>query len=190
MAIVDKTSIGTLNNGLAINVDIPITVQNGKDGSFAVAANQIAWGNSEFNGSTFGGTSQGLLTAIEDKIGGIATDILADESVKEAIQATAQEVINETLDGADLTTDFATSAPTEVPSEYFLTGIIIEKNPSADAGVNDFIYSYSYAKMSVPTAEEYWAVYPVLVDPIDPDNGTTEAPVDNGSTEQPTDTPQ
>ena len=166
MANVDKNSIGQLNNGFVINVDVPITVQNGKDGSFAVAANQIAWGNSEFNGSTFGGTSQGLLTAIENKIGGIATDILADESVQNAIKNEAQNVINKTLENADLTTDFATAAPTEVPSDCFLTGIKIER---AGEGTNDFIYSYSYAKMSVPTAEEYWGVYPVIVDPIEPE---------------------
>lgn len=52
--------------GLSVNA--PLVVDGGANGSYAVAAHQIKWGNSEFNGKTFGGTSYGLLTAIEGAI--------------------------------------------------------------------------------------------------------------------------
>ena len=52
--------------GLSVNA--PLVVDGGANGSYAVAAHQIKWGKSEFNGKTFGGTSYGLLTAIEGAI--------------------------------------------------------------------------------------------------------------------------
>lgn len=56
--------------GLSVNA--PLVVDGGANGSYAVAAHQIKWGNSEFNGKTFGGTSYGLLTAIEGAIADIS----------------------------------------------------------------------------------------------------------------------
>lgn len=48
-----------------INLASPVFVQGGVNGAYVVSANQIAWGNSRFNDATFGGTTEGLLTAIE-----------------------------------------------------------------------------------------------------------------------------
>ena len=48
-----------------INLASPVFVQGGVNGAYVVSANQIAWGNSTFNKATFGGTTEGLLTAIE-----------------------------------------------------------------------------------------------------------------------------
>ena len=45
-------------------------VAGGADGSYAVSANQIAWGDTTFNGYTFDGTTIGLLNAIEEGIAG------------------------------------------------------------------------------------------------------------------------
>lgn len=48
-----------------INLASPVFVQGGVNGAYVVSANQIAWGNSQFNKATFGGTTEGLLSAIE-----------------------------------------------------------------------------------------------------------------------------
>lgn len=74
MAIINKNSI-TFNdtkpfNGLAVNA--PLVVDKGADGSFAVAAHQIYWGNTYFNGSYLTtGTTQDLLTSIEAAFAGL-----------------------------------------------------------------------------------------------------------------------
>jgi hypothetical protein len=74
MAIINKNSI-TFNdtkpfNGLAVNA--PLVVDKGADGSFAVAAHQIYWGNTYFNGSYLTtGTTQDLLTSIEAACAGL-----------------------------------------------------------------------------------------------------------------------
>ena len=51
-----------------LSVNSPLVVDGGANGSYAVAAHQIKWGKSTFKGETFGGTSYGLLTAIETAI--------------------------------------------------------------------------------------------------------------------------
>ena len=60
---------------IGLSVNAPLVVDGGADGSYAVAAHQIKWGESEFNGKTFGGTSYGLLTAIESAIENKTVDL-------------------------------------------------------------------------------------------------------------------
>lgn len=63
--------------GLVVNS--PLVVDGGKDGSYAVAANQIKWGASKFNEMNSDGsveertidTSQKLLTSIETSLANI-----------------------------------------------------------------------------------------------------------------------
>ena len=64
MAKVKQSYVGTLNGGTTIGIQLPILVNSGADGSYVIAANQIAWGESHFYNETFGGTTEGLLTAI------------------------------------------------------------------------------------------------------------------------------
>ena len=68
MAKVKQSYVGTLNGGTTIGIQLPILVNSGADGSYVIAANQIAWGESHFYNETFGGTTEGLLTAIENTI--------------------------------------------------------------------------------------------------------------------------
>lgn len=71
MAQVNKDLIQI--TGLSVNA--PLVVDGGANGSYAVAAHQIKWDKSKFNGETFGGTSEGLLTAIETAIANKTVDL-------------------------------------------------------------------------------------------------------------------
>ena len=91
-----------------INFSAGITVQSGVDGAFAVQANQIAWGEeSIFNGSYFGGTSEGLLTAIENslennKLKHFSTLTLANAFLTEANSSAAEGQIITVGEGEDI----------------------------------------------------------------------------------------
>lgn len=76
MAKVKQSYVGTLNGGTTIGIQLPILVNSGADGSYVIAANQIAWGESHFYNETFGGTTEGLLTAIENTISTYAGDAI------------------------------------------------------------------------------------------------------------------
>lgn len=61
------------------NLGAPLFVQGGVNGKYVIAANQIAWGDeSYFNGAKFGGTTVGLLSAIEAACAGINPDDVND----------------------------------------------------------------------------------------------------------------
>ena len=79
MALVSQlTTNPVFWNGTAytcINLPAGIQVSSGSEGVFAVRAHQIGWGDSTFNGNTFGGTSQGLLSAIESAIENKTVDL-------------------------------------------------------------------------------------------------------------------
>jgi hypothetical protein len=75
MAKVKQSYVGTLNGGTTIGIQLPILVNSGADGSYVIAANQIAWGESEFNNNKFDGTTEGLLTAIETAIANKTVDL-------------------------------------------------------------------------------------------------------------------
>jgi len=83
MAKVKQSYVGTLNGGTTIGIQLPILVNSGADGSYVIAANQIAWGESEFNGYTFGGTSEGLLSAIENAIDNKTVDLTGYATITE-----------------------------------------------------------------------------------------------------------
>lgn len=74
------------------NLGSPIFVQEGVNGAYAVSANQIAWGDSEFNGYTFGGTTVGLLTAIEAACAGIDNNDTITQIVKDYLDAKGSDV--------------------------------------------------------------------------------------------------
>jgi hypothetical protein len=79
MALVSQiTTNPVFWNGTAytcINLPAGIQVSSGSEGVFAVRAHQIGWGDSTFNGNTFGGTTQGLLSAIESAIENKTVDL-------------------------------------------------------------------------------------------------------------------
>jgi hypothetical protein len=62
-----KVNVETVKITAGINLPNNIIVQGGVDGAF-FPANQIGWGESTFMNSTFGGSSEGLLSAIEEAI--------------------------------------------------------------------------------------------------------------------------
>ncbi len=69
MATINKNTI--INNGFTVGLNVPsaLGLDGGADGSYIIAANQIAWGNnSTFNGKKFGNTTAELLTTIEEAI--------------------------------------------------------------------------------------------------------------------------
>ena len=75
MATISKNTI--IGKGFDIGLAVPtaLGLSDGNDGSFIIAAHQIAWGNNSiFNGKKFGNTTQELLSAIESAISEIATE--------------------------------------------------------------------------------------------------------------------
>lgn len=62
-----QVNVDTVKMTAGINLPNSVIVQGGVDGSF-FPANQIGWGDSTFMNSTFGGSSEGLLSAIEKVI--------------------------------------------------------------------------------------------------------------------------
>ena len=59
-----------------INLGSAIYCQEGVNGAYIISANQIAWGNnSTFNDKKFGNTTAELLTAIEDAIDEVVTEV-------------------------------------------------------------------------------------------------------------------
>lgn len=62
-----KVNVETVKMTAGINLPNSVIVQGGVDGAF-FPANQIGWGDSTFMNSKFGGTSEGLLSAIEHAI--------------------------------------------------------------------------------------------------------------------------
>ena len=76
MATINKNTI--INNGFTVGLNVPsaLGLDGGADGSYIIAANQIAWGtNSTFNGKQFGNTTANLLKAIEDAIDEVVTEV-------------------------------------------------------------------------------------------------------------------
>lgn len=71
MASVKKEDMGTIT-GLKVNS--PLVSDDGADFSYACFAHQIKWGNSKFNNTTFGGTTEGLLNSIENAINTVEFD--------------------------------------------------------------------------------------------------------------------
>ena len=73
MATISKNTI--IGNGFTVGLNVPsaLGLDDGADGSYIIAANQIAWGNNSiFNGKKFGNTTAQLLAAIEDAISDIS----------------------------------------------------------------------------------------------------------------------
>jgi hypothetical protein len=62
-----QVNVETVKMTAGINLPNSVIVQGGVDGAF-FPANQIGWGDSTFKNSTFGGTTEGLLSAIESAI--------------------------------------------------------------------------------------------------------------------------
>ena len=92
MATINKNTI--INNGFTVGLNVPsaLGLDGGADGSYIIAANQIAWGNnSTFNGKKFGNTTAELLTAIEDAIDEVVTE------VSSAVPTLTVTAINHTL---------------------------------------------------------------------------------------------
>lgn len=122
MAIINKNSI-TFNdtkpfNGLAVNA--PLVVDKGADGSFAVAAHQIYWGNTYFNGSYLTtGTTQDLLTSIEAACAGINPDDVND-------------IIREYLDnnGVSIPEEYVTQS--EINAMAYITANDVKNNIPAE----------------------------------------------------------
>ena len=61
-----QVSYSTVGMSDGINISNKMIMQGGVDGAF-FAANQIGWGKSTFANTEFGGTTEGLLNAIENK---------------------------------------------------------------------------------------------------------------------------
>ena len=74
-----------------INLASPVFVQGGVNGAYVVCANQIAWGDSTFNGKSFEGTTVGLLTAIEEACAGIDTTQV-NQIVKNYLETNGSDV--------------------------------------------------------------------------------------------------
>ena len=61
-----QVSYSTVGMSDGINISNKMIMQGGVDGAF-FPANQIGWGKSTFINTEFGGTTEGLLNAIENK---------------------------------------------------------------------------------------------------------------------------
>lgn len=60
---------------LGIQFPNRLLIDGGADGSFAINSNQIDWGTSKFNGKEFGGTTDGLLNAIDSTFSSVKDEI-------------------------------------------------------------------------------------------------------------------
>lgn len=67
---ISKKENFTGNKLLGIQFPNRLLIDGGADGSFAINSNQIDWGTSKFNGKEFGGTTHGLLNAIDITLSG------------------------------------------------------------------------------------------------------------------------
>ena len=77
MATISKNTI--IGKGFDIGLAVPtaLGLSDGNDGSFIIAAHQIAWGNnSVFNAKSFGNTTEELLSAIESAISNKKSELL------------------------------------------------------------------------------------------------------------------
>ena len=112
MAKVKQSYVGTLNGGTTIGIQLPILVNSGKDGSYVIAANQIAWGESRFDDNTFGGTTEGLLTAIENKISTYAGNAFDRANAAYTCAVSAFDSANSAYDAAGVANNYADRAYT------------------------------------------------------------------------------
>lgn len=169
MANIKKEQFNTLLGGSKINYGAPVVVGNGNDGAYSVIASQIAWGDSTFtqysyqsNGAllkvenqTFGGTTENLITHVENNFDALNKRISAVAT--QGIDSTAVEgIIDQYLQNTDLTVDIS-----EEPAVYLEqgTGYYITDINITHIDGNDYKYTYTFAYFAQPTAQDYWTEF-------------------------------
>lgn len=108
-----------------VNLGSPIFVQGGANGAYSVAANQIAWGDSTFNGKSFEGTTVGLLTAIEEACAGIDTEQV-NQIVKNYLETNGSDVFATDVELNEGLTEYYDKTLSYISSNY-ITSSAAEK---------------------------------------------------------------
>lgn len=108
------------------NLGSPIFVQGGVNGAYAVSANQIAWGDSKFNGKTFDGTTVGLLTAIEAACAGIDNEQV-NQIIKDYLDAKGSDVFATDDELNDGLTTYYNRIMSDISSKNYITSSEAEK---------------------------------------------------------------
>ena len=109
-----------------INLASPIFVQGGANGAYSVAANQIAWGDSTFNGKSFEGTTAGLLTAIEEACAGIDSEQV-NKIVKDYLDTNGSDVFATDAELNDGLTAYYDKTLSYISSNYITSYAATEK---------------------------------------------------------------
>ena len=124
---VNLTTVGITDG---ISLANKIIVQGGVDGQF-FPANQIGWGKSTFADKEFGGTTHGLLNAIETAINSVAVG--GSDALNEAIETVKTTVLEAVEEKGYITLEEANTAIATALSNYFTKAEVVQMISDANA---------------------------------------------------------